>query len=115
MRPGLSRSKSLFGCFAKELHDLQTVELAGVKGREKGEHSGPAVFTWSEIQIWEAEIRELLADVLSPSVFDAFRERPPEFVVGDDLSWLNRIVSRVQGDWEGRRTFVSGAAISGPV
>lgn len=38
-----------------------------------------------------------MADVLDDRVRAEFRRRPPEYVVGDDLSWLDRIVRRASG------------------
>lgn len=36
-------------------------------------------------------------DVLDQRVIEAFLSQPPEYVVGDDLSWLNEIVQRATG------------------
>jgi hypothetical protein len=53
------------------------------------------IFKWSHINVWEPKIRALMADVLDERVFTEFHEDPPEFVVGDDLSWLDQIIRRL--------------------
>ena len=52
------------------------------------------VFKWSEMQVWELEVRAFMADVLDDAVFAEFHDDPPEFVVGDDISWLERIIKK---------------------
>jgi hypothetical protein len=59
-------------------------------------------FKWSDIDVWEPKIRELVADVLDERVFTKFHEDPLEFVVGDDLSWLDQIIRSVHGQWPDR-------------
>jgi len=56
-------------------------------------------FKWSDKNVWEPRMRELMADVLDDRVFAAFHDDPPEFVVGDDLSWLDKIIRGVRGTW----------------
>src|SRR5438132_12405749 len=56
-------------------------------------------FKWSDMDVWEPRMRELMADVLDDRVFAAFHDDPPEFVVGDDLSWLDKIIRAVCGTW----------------
>lgn len=39
----------------------------------------------------------LMADVLTPAVIEELKRSPPEYIVGDDLSWLDEIVEKVSG------------------
>jgi hypothetical protein len=59
-------------------------------------------FKWSDIDVWEPKIRELMTDVLDERMFTEFHEDPPEFVVGDDLSWLDQIIRSAHGQWPDR-------------
>jgi hypothetical protein len=52
------------------------------------------VFKWSEMRVWEPKVRAFMADVLDDAVFAEFHDDPPEFVVGDDLSWIERIIKK---------------------
>lgn len=47
---------------------------------------------------WRAEIWKLIDDFADVDVQRAFLGCPPEYVVGDDLSWLNDIVYAVHSD-----------------
>lgn len=55
--------------------------------------------TWDYIEFssWEAEVWRLLRPIVNKAVKDEFLAGPPEYVVGDDLSWLDDIVARVRG------------------
>lgn len=44
---------------------------------------------------WRADIWALIDDFADLSVRTAFRHSPPEYVVGDDLSWLDNIIYTV--------------------
>jgi hypothetical protein len=46
---------------------------------------------------WRDEIWSLIGDFADADVRVAFLENPPEYVVGDDLSWLDEIVYAVHG------------------
>lgn len=54
-------------------------------------------FRWSDIASWEPTIRKLMGNYLDDAVVAAFKNAPPEFVVSDDLTWLDRIVGQVHG------------------
>lgn len=56
------------------------------------------VWLWEELETWERPLWELMRDMLSPRVVRRFRKAPPEYVVGDDLSWLDDIVCEVSGE-----------------
>lgn len=39
-----------------------------------------------------------MADILTPEVVAEFKREPPEYIVSDDLTWLDDIVERITGD-----------------
>jgi hypothetical protein len=49
---------------------------------------------WADFDSWHQKVLELMADVLTPRVFSAFRADPPKHVVSDDLSWLDQLINR---------------------
>lgn len=55
--------------------------------------------TWDYIKFasWEHEVWKLLRPLVTKAVKDEFLANPPEYVVGDDLSWLNDIIAKVRG------------------
>lgn len=57
-----------------------------------------SVWTWEELDSWEGHFWSLMKDVLAPNVVRAFAASPPEYVVGDNLSWLDAIVYDVSGE-----------------
>ena len=59
----------------------------------------PSDRTWdfNSYRSWRDEIWKLIADFADDDVRKAFVARPPEYVVGDNLSWLDDIVERVHG------------------
>lgn len=46
---------------------------------------------------WHTEIWRLMSDFIGADVKKAFRSSPPEYLVSDDLSWLDDLVLRVRG------------------
>ncbi|MEZ0472437.1 hypothetical protein [Luteimonas salinilitoris] len=55
------------------------------------------VWIWREFDSWAGHFWETLSDVLTSSVLRAFDNEPPEYVVGDDLGWLDEIVAAQTG------------------
>lgn len=55
--------------------------------------------TWdfNSYETWRDEIWKLIDDFADDSVRKAFVAAPPDYVVGDNLSWLDEIVERVHG------------------
>jgi hypothetical protein len=51
---------------------------------------------WQDYAAWADDIRKLLADIID-GVIRRFRSSPPEYVVSDDMSWLDDIVFRAKG------------------
>lgn len=56
------------------------------------------VWDYIRFPTWRDELWGLLDDVLDTRVREAFMRRPPEYVVGDDLSWLDEIILRSTRD-----------------
>ena len=50
------------------------------------------VFCLTDVASWRCRIWRLLDDLVTEKVKQSFRRNPPEYVVSDDLSWLNGIV-----------------------
>ncbi|SCB36676.1 hypothetical protein [Rhizobium hainanense] len=56
------------------------------------------VFCYPLVNSWRKTIWSLLGDVITDDVRLAFTEAPPEFVVSDDLSWLDELIFEVTGE-----------------
>jgi hypothetical protein len=56
------------------------------------------VWNHRDYSTWRTVIWELIQDVVNPEVRSAFLASPPQYVVCDDLSWLNNIVCEVTGE-----------------
>lgn len=46
---------------------------------------------------WHPDIWSLVADFIGPDVKTVFLKNPPEYLVSDDLSWLDNLVLQVRG------------------
>lgn len=46
---------------------------------------------------WHPDIWRLMSDFIGPDVKKAFHSNPPEYLVSDDLSWLDELVLQVRG------------------
>lgn len=55
------------------------------------------VFVFPSVDSWRKRIWTLIGDIVTDLVKDAFKRNPPEYIVCDDLSWLNEIVFAVTG------------------
>jgi hypothetical protein len=55
------------------------------------------VFCFPDAGSWRDRIWRLLGDIITDDVKKSFKRNPPEYVVSDDLSWLNDIVLAVTG------------------
>ena len=55
------------------------------------------VFCWPLVDTWKNRIWALMADVVTREVQSAFIAHPPEYVVSDDLSWLDARVADATG------------------
>jgi hypothetical protein len=55
------------------------------------------VWLWEDMESWEPIVRELMQPQVSEGVIKQFRAQGREYVVGDDLSWLDEIVQEVNG------------------
>jgi len=77
--------------------------LPGYEDREISEHwherakSAPDVFCYPQVDSWRETLWGLLSDYLTAGVKAAFVDSPPEYIVSDDLSWLDEIVFEATG------------------
>lgn len=55
------------------------------------------VFCFPLIDTWRDRIWRMLADVITDEVKEEYLRNPPEYVVSDDLSWLDEIVFAATG------------------
>lgn len=55
------------------------------------------VFCFPDVASWRDRIWALLGDIMTDAVKGEFKRNPPEYVVSDDLTWLNEIVFAVEG------------------
>lgn len=58
------------------------------------------VWDYNNYRTWRDPVWALMADVLDARVREEFRRNPPEYVVSDDLSWLDEIIERATGRHE---------------
>jgi hypothetical protein len=56
-----------------------------------------SVWDWQAYSTWRSVVWDLISDTVDDRVRSAFMKSPPEYVVGDDLSWLDDIIRSVQG------------------
>lgn len=55
------------------------------------------VLCYPRPDLWRTRVWSMLSDIVTEDVRAAFVLDPPEYIVSDDLSWLNAIVERVTG------------------
>lgn len=58
-----------------------------------------AVFCFAQPDTWRDRIWSMLSDVISDDVRDRFKANPPEYLVSDDLTWLDDIILGATDDW----------------
>ena len=56
------------------------------------------VFCYPFVETWRARIWGLLSDILTEEVKTEFAADPPEYVVSDDLTWLDDLIFDVTGE-----------------
>lgn len=56
------------------------------------------VWDWQSYLTWKDQVWSLLSDVIDSNVKDEFLRAPPEYIVGDDLGWLDEIITRATGE-----------------
>lgn len=78
-------------CFSSSMFNCSENAIV-YRGRDINHRRRVQVFSWSEIGKWERAVRAMLADVIDARLVRRFRKRSPEFIVGDDLSWLDDLI-----------------------
>ncbi|WP_159994030.1 hypothetical protein [Roseomonas sp. 18066] len=71
--------------------------LPSIKQRGQRPSVGERVWDFHDFRSWRATAWEIAADFLDERVREEFRRSPPEYVVSDDLSWLDSIIDRATG------------------
>lgn len=56
------------------------------------------VFCYPLVSTWRDRIWRILGDVITDGVRAEFLRHPPEYIVSDDLGWLDRLVFRATGE-----------------
>lgn len=59
-----------------------------------------ATFRWADFDEWSQTMRQLLGRMLDEHVIEKFNENPPEYVVSDNLGWLDALIRRAHPDIE---------------
>lgn len=54
------------------------------------------VFVWNKYCQWRREILRLLCDLVDKSVLDQLRQNPPDYMVADNLGWLDNAIREVK-------------------
>jgi hypothetical protein len=57
------------------------------------------VFCYPRPKLWRDRVWAISQDVVTDDVKAAFVKNPPEYVVSDDLSWLDKIIEEVTEDY----------------
>nr|WP_319382362.1 hypothetical protein [uncultured Roseibium sp.] len=65
------------------------------------------VWDWQSYYTWNSEIWDLLTPVITEEVKSTFLAAPPEYLVSDDLSWLDDIVFEVEDRDISTKTFLA--------
>lgn len=55
------------------------------------------VFVYPLVDSWRARVWHMIGDVATEAVREEFVADPPEYIVSDDLSWLDDLILRVTG------------------
>lgn len=55
-------------------------------------------FSFSMPETWRDTVWTILNDKITDAVLSAFREAPPEYLVSDDLSWLDDLIEATSGE-----------------
>src|SRR4051812_23973574 len=56
------------------------------------------VFCYPLVSTWRDRMWQMLSDVITDAVRTEFVRHPPEYIVSDDLGWLDRLVFQVTGE-----------------
>jgi len=68
---------------------LNQIVSSNYSSREK---VGNRVWDWRAFGDWKPVIWSLLSQYVDDKVIKIFMNQPPEYVVGDDLSWLEALI-----------------------
>lgn len=88
-------------CSTAPIADHKDVVVEGKELPAKYEFRPPApedVWNYRDYSSWRGIIWSLIEDFATPEVRRYFLVHPPEYVVGDDLGWLDEIVDIVRNE-----------------
>lgn len=99
------------------MYSWQSCDLAGpvIPGFEDREISASAeargplsddVFAYPLVDTWRDRFWTMIADLVTDEVRAAFVRRPPEFLVSDDLTWLDEVILEATGKAVDMRSLV---------
>lgn len=54
------------------------------------------VFVWNDYSTWRSEILKLLKDFIDKAVLDELRKNTPEYLVADNLNWLDTVIQKIK-------------------
>lgn len=57
------------------------------------------VFCYPLVETWRHRVWRMLNDVIDDRVRAEFKRNPPEYIVSDDLAWLDKIIRAVTGEF----------------
>lgn len=57
------------------------------------------VFCYPLVTSWRNRVWEMISAFVTPEVIEEFKLNPPEYVVSDDLSWLDDLIFDVTGEF----------------
>lgn len=55
------------------------------------------MFAWDDYKSWRRIVLDLLSDLIDASVFSEMKAHPPEWIVGDNLDWLDEAIAAAKG------------------
>lgn len=67
----------------------------------------PYVWDWRDYASWRETVWALLNPIVDERVKAAFHKSPPEYLVSDDLDWLDNIIFSVTGEYEDSKEFLA--------
>lgn len=65
------------------------------------------VWDWQFYASWRGVVWDLLSDVIDDQVRCTFLAEPPQYVVGDDLSWLDQIILKARCETVDSKTLLT--------
>ncbi len=58
---------------------------------------GSKTFVWKKKEVWREDFLEIMGDIVDKELIRNFKLSPPEYVLSDDMGWLESIIEDVKG------------------